>query len=56
MTINELLQATGWKMSVMAKYFDIPYRTLQNWALGSREAPQYILDLMEYKLRNEKII
>lgn len=56
MTIQELLQATGWSMSKMSKYFNIPYRTLQNWALGSREAPQYVLALMEYKLKNEKII
>lgn len=56
MTINELLQATGWTMAQMSKYFNIPYRTVQSWVLGDRKANQYILDLMEYKLKNEKII
>ena len=56
MTIQELLQATGWTMAQMAKYFNIPYRTIQSWVLGDRKANQYIIDLMEYKLRNEGII
>ena len=56
MTIKELLEATGWTMAQMAKYFNIPYRTVQSWVLGDRKANQYIIDLMEYKLRNEKII
>lgn len=56
MTVQELLQSTGWSISKMSKYFNIPYRTVQSWVLGDRKANQYILDLMEYKLRNENII
>jgi DNA-binding transcriptional regulator YiaG len=56
MTIKELRTASKLSRHQFAEYFNIPYRTLQNWELGTRECPQYLLDLMEYKLRNEKLI
>lgn len=36
-----------------ADYFSIPYRTLQEWELGGRRVPEYLLRLMEYKVRME---
>lgn len=36
------------------EYFGIPYRTLQDWELGNRKCPAYLLDLMQYKLSREK--
>jgi hypothetical protein len=36
-----------------AEFFSIPYRTLQNWELGTRECPEYLLKLIEYKLTKE---
>lgn len=56
MTIKELRTASGMDRKVFAEYFNIPYRTLQNWELGTRDCPQYLLDLMEYKLRKENKI
>jgi DNA-binding transcriptional regulator YiaG len=37
-----------------AKYFNIPYRTVQSWELGDRKCPEYLLNLMRYKLEVEK--
>ena len=34
--------------------FDIPYRTLQDWELGNRKCPEYLLKLIEYKLEREQ--
>ena len=34
--------------------FNIPYRTLQDWELGNRKCPDYLLALIEYKLEKEK--
>jgi DNA-binding transcriptional regulator YiaG len=34
--------------------FDIPYRTLQDWELGNRKCPDYLLKLIEYKLEKEQ--
>lgn len=56
MTIKELRTASGMDRKDFAEHFNIPYRTLQNWELGTRECPEYLLDLIEYKLRNEKLI
>lgn len=35
--------------------FEIPYRTLQDWELGNRKCPEYLLKLIEYKLIKEQI-
>lgn len=56
MNFKELRQRSGMNKTQFGKYFGIPYRTVQNWELGLRECPAYLLDLMEYKLKNEKII
>lgn len=53
MTIRELRIKSGMNIKSFAEYFSIPYRTLQNWELGVRECPQYLLELIEYKLKKE---
>ena len=56
MTFKELREMSGMNKTQFGQYFDIPYRTIQNWESGLRECPKYLLDLMEYKLKNENII
>lgn len=56
MTIKELRKMTGLTQEKFGEYFGIPRRTIQNWELGMRECPDYLLDLMEYKLQKENII
>ena len=56
MTIKELRERYGMKRPEFAEYFHIPYRTVQNWELGVRDCPEYLLELMEYKLKNEGLI
>jgi DNA-binding transcriptional regulator YiaG len=51
--IKSLRTASGMSRPQFAEYFKIPYRTLQAWEIGDREAPEYLVDLIEYKLRNE---
>lgn len=46
---------SGMNMTDFGKYFNIPFRTVQNWELGKRKCPDYLLELMEYKLKNEKV-
>jgi DNA-binding transcriptional regulator YiaG len=53
MNVKELREAAGMTRKQFQEYFGIPYRTIQDWELGNRECPAYLLDLMEYKLRNE---
>ena len=56
MTFKELRERTGMTRQEFMKYFGIPYRTVQSWELGDRSCPQYVLDLMEYKLKKEGFI
>lgn len=39
-----------------AEYFEIPYRTVQNWEENIRSCPTYLMRLMEYKLIKEGLI
>ena len=50
----ELRTSTGMNRREFADYFDIPYRTVQEWELGNRKMPEYLLRLMVYKIRIEK--
>lgn len=56
MTIKQLRETTQMTQKAFAEYFGIPKRSVENWEGGQRECPQYLLDLMKYKLKNEGII
>lgn len=56
MGINEILERTTWTMRQLSDYFGIPYRTVQNWKAGVNECPDYVIELMVYKLEQEGII
>jgi len=52
----ELKEQSGMNWKEFSMYFEIPYRTVQDWERGNRKMPDYLLRLMEYKLRIEKMI
>ena len=56
MTLKGLREASGMTRTQFAEYFGIPYRTIQDWELGSRKCNDYIIALMEYKLKREGLI
>lgn len=37
-------------------HFNIPYRTVQDWECGKRVMPDYVLRLLEYKIRMEQML
>ena len=51
-----LRESTEMNKRQFADYFSIPYRTLQEWELGGRRIPEYLLRLMEYKVRMEELV
>ena len=55
MTFKELRELSGMNMKQFANYFNIPYRTVQDWEYGKRQCNDYIIELMKYKLENENI-
>jgi DNA-binding transcriptional regulator YiaG len=54
MTFKELRENSGMTRPQFAEYFGIPYRTVQSWELGERTCTAYLLELMKYKLDNER--
>jgi len=51
--INDYLIEKGMNIKQFSEYFEIPYRTVQNWKSGSRKCPDYVLKLILYRLENE---
>ena len=56
MEFTELLTLSGMSQTDFAKYFGIPLRTVHNWKAGVRKCPDYVIELMAYRLRNEDLI
>lgn len=56
MTLKELRERSGMTRKQFVEYFGIPYRTVQSWELGDRDCPEYLLSLIEYKLKHEGFI
>lgn len=56
MNFKELRQQSGMTQKAFSDYFNIPKRTIEDWDAGRRKCPEYLLNLMEYKLKNEGII
>ena len=54
MTFKELREQSGMNLKQFSEYFEIPYRTIQNWEGGQRKCPEYLLKLMQYKLESNK--
>ena len=51
--VRELRESTGMNRKDFCAYFQIPYRTVTEWELGNRHAPEYMLRLLEYYIRSE---
>ena len=51
--IIQLRERTGLNRKDFCKLVPIPYRTMTEWELGNRHAPDYVLFLMEYFIRKE---
>ena len=49
----KLRESTGLNRKDFCKLVHIPYRTMTEWELGNRHAPDYVLFLLEYFIRKE---
>lgn len=56
MTIKELISAASLSQRAFAEILNIPLRTVENWCMGKNKCPDYVLSLIEYRLRNEGLI
>lgn len=55
-TIKSLRTASGMTQKSFSEYFGIPKRNIENWEGCKSTCPPYLLELMRYKLVNEKKI
>jgi len=56
MNIKELRTTLGWTQKQLSEYFNIPRRTIESWEAGTRNPPEYVYELIVYKLRKENLI
>jgi len=47
-------EQSGMNRMDFSKWLGVPYRTMQEWELGRRVMPEYVLRLIAYKVLNEK--
>ena len=49
----KIRESSGMNRKEFAEYLNIPYRTMQEWELGRRAMPKYVLELIDFKVRQE---
>ncbi len=55
MDLRELRAQLGLTQQGFAERYDIPFRTVQNWETGLRRPPEYMMRLLEYRIRHDLI-
>ena len=53
--IKKLRESTGMNRKEFCEYLNIPYRTVTEWERGTRNAPDYLVRLMDYYIQMEKM-
>lgn len=56
MTIKELRTQANMTQKAFSDYLGIPKRSIENWEGNKNKCPNYLIELIEYKLKNENII
>lgn len=55
MDIREMRTRLGETQSEFAARYSIPFRTVQNWETGIRKPPEYIIELLESRVKTDLI-
>jgi putative transcriptional regulator len=56
MDIKELRASTGMTQKTFSEYFNIPVRTIQDWEGKRRTPPDYVTELIKYKIYKEELV
>lgn len=46
-TVKQIAADAGLSLRGLARRFDIPQRTMENWSAGARSCPPYVLRMMQ---------
>ena len=55
MTIRDMRTQLGVTQSEFAARYNIPFRTVQNWETGLRKPPEYIVKLLEGRIKEDLV-
>lgn len=56
MTRSEEIRATlGISRAEFSRRYEIPIRTLEDWDAGKKNPPEYVMDLLERAVREDKL-
>lgn len=53
--LKEVRAKTGFTQKEFSEYFGMSKRTVEDWERGARKIPDYVLRLIEYKVKTDKI-
>lgn len=53
MTIKELRNLSGMTQKDFAAYIGVSKRAVESWEGGQRKCPEYVINLIQYKLEKE---
>ena len=53
-TIKSLCEAYGMSQTALARRFDIPLRTVQDWHAGRRKPPAYVVNMLTALLEYDR--
>lgn len=51
----ELRESVGMNRHQFCEYFEIPYMTVSDWEHGKKRVPKYLLRLLAYYVKTEKM-
>ena len=52
-TIREIRDCTGLSQSKFAAALHIPVKTVQAWEIGGRSCPEYVVELIAYRVQHD---
>lgn len=54
-TIREIRDSTGLSQSKFCEALHIPLRSLQKWETGERSCPEYVVELIAYRVQHDPL-
>ena len=55
-SIKEIRQSTGLSQQKFCDLLNIPLRTMQAWETGERSCPEYVVELIAYRVAHDESI
>lgn len=56
MDMKEIRKKSGLSQKKFAEKYGLPYRSVENWEEGSRKPPDYVLDLLNFRVETDLVL